>query len=199
MIHNPLDPRYLGAIPAEYTTRKLREWGDVYLGNPVTADAFLRAVSMPETKQRGSGVVRAKVLPKERDRRPIVIRKRFGKEIEDKRECRKRRMLDVDTLVEMLEKSKCSGMTVGETMPIRRFPPGKHEKMLTCLDVEYALYRTPLLAAVLLSGHVARGDTVEVPMPHPSVWREVVGWIYTGRGNGSERVAEVIEYLGGEV
>lgn len=48
-IHNPLDPRYLGNIPFSYTTSKLREWGNVYLFNSATADAFIRAIPMPSS------------------------------------------------------------------------------------------------------------------------------------------------------
>lgn len=46
-IHNPLDPRLLGNIPFSYTANKLREWGDVYLFNSSTADAFVRAIAIP--------------------------------------------------------------------------------------------------------------------------------------------------------
>lgn len=46
-IHNPLDPRLLGNIPFSYTANKLREWGDVYLFNSSTADAFVRAITIP--------------------------------------------------------------------------------------------------------------------------------------------------------
>lgn len=67
------------------------------------------------------------------------------------------------------------------------------------IDVEYAMYRAPLLAAVLLSGFVCRGDCVEIPMPHPEAWREVIVWIYTGLWDGGEEVLENIMYLGGRV
>lgn len=53
-IHNPLDPRYLGNIPFSYTTNKLREWGDVYLFNSATADAFIRAIAIPAPIQSPS-------------------------------------------------------------------------------------------------------------------------------------------------
>lgn len=69
------------------------------------------------------------------------------------------------------------------------------------LDIEYALYRTPLLAAVLLCEHVERGDVVEIPLPFPEVWEEVVQWVYTGdSGAGvSDKVRETVEYLGGRM
>lgn len=49
-ILNPLDPHVLGNVPASFTTAKLREWGDVYLGNTITADAFVRAVPIPRSR-----------------------------------------------------------------------------------------------------------------------------------------------------
>lgn len=51
-IHNPLEPQYLGNIPFSYTTNKLREWGDVYLFNTATADAFIRAIPIPVSNRQ---------------------------------------------------------------------------------------------------------------------------------------------------
>jgi hypothetical protein len=65
--------------------------------------------------------------------------------------------------------------------------------------VEYALYRAPLLAAILLSGPVRKGDTLDVPVPHPEAWLQVVEWIYTGKGADVREVRENVEYLGGRV
>lgn len=65
-------------------------------------------------------------------------------------------------------------------------------------DVEYALHFLPVLAALLLSGHIRKGDTVDLPLPHPEVWDQVVTWVYTGKPEAvSPKVRSVIEYLGG--
>lgn len=68
-------------------------------------------------------------------------------------------------------------------------------------DIEYALYRAPLLAAVLLCEHVKRGDVVEIPLPFPEVWEEVVEWVYMGSAGAevSAKVRETVEYLGGKI
>ena len=60
---------------------------------------------------------------------------------------------------------------------------------LWVLDIEYAIYRVPLLGAILLSGFVRKGDTVEVPVPWPEVWGETVGVIYTGSSKEEGGVA----------
>lgn len=68
------------------------------------------------------------------------------------------------------------------------------------LDLEFAMYRAPLLAAVLMSGHVRRGDMVEVGLPYPEMLGDVMLWVYTGeRGEGPdwERVKENVKFLGG--
>jgi len=71
-------------------------------------------------------------------------------------------------------------------------------RILTWIDIEYALYRAPLLAAILLSGHVRKGDTVEVPVPHPGVWKAVMEWVYTGRGCvvDDKMLTDNLQYLG---
>ncbi|KAF8473227.1 hypothetical protein BDZ91DRAFT_393160 [Kalaharituber pfeilii] len=70
------------------------------------------------------------------------------------------------------------------------------------IHVEYATYRAPLLGAILLSGFVKRGDTLEIPMPWPDVWEETVAGIYIGGWNEhcgyafAEKVRANLEYLG---
>lgn len=50
-----------------------------------------------------------------------------------------------------------------------------------------------------MSGHVRKGDTVEVPLPYPEAWPGVVEWVYTARCRGDEKVLENVEYLGGKI
>lgn len=67
------------------------------------------------------------------------------------------------------------------------------------LHIEYAIYRAPLLGAILLSEFVQKGDTVEVPVPWPEVWEETVVAIYTGaaqRDNIAGRVRANLMFLG---
>ncbi|KAI9759306.1 MAG: hypothetical protein M4579_002435 [Chaenotheca gracillima] len=65
------------------------------------------------------------------------------------------------------------------------------------VHIEYALHRLPLLAAVLLSGHILRGDTIELPLPHPSAWPNVVRWMYVFDTALDDEMRENISYLAG--
>ena len=69
------------------------------------------------------------------------------------------------------------------------------------LDTEYAAYRVPLLGAILVSGFVKTGDTIEVPLPWPELWEETVVEIYTGgvgtKGSSiNSKVRGNLEFLG---
>jgi hypothetical protein len=49
----------------------------------------------------------------------------------------------------------------------------------------------------MLSGHVRKGDAIDLPMPHQEAWRETVTYIYTGQGEMSSAMGENISYLAG--
>jgi hypothetical protein len=67
------------------------------------------------------------------------------------------------------------------------------------IDIEYALHYLPVLAALMLSGHVRKYDTIDLPLPHPAAWRETVKYVYTYIGHRSISAAarENIQYLAG--
>jgi len=223
-IHNPLDPRYLGSIPCSFTTQKLQEWGDVYLGNKSTADAFVRAVPIPQSRRTSAqlqrehpesptsppsppspetGLFRVKIMPKDHDRKAFFMQKRFPRRrrvvkdgVNKTTSSRANRAGLEEGLADMIQ--HCKGSPSTSTSRSSSSPPAVRQEPLP-IHIEYALYRAPLLAAILLSGHVGKGDTVEVPMPYPEVWAEVVVWVYTGRGTMTEILAENVEYLGGQV
>lgn len=50
----------------------------------------------------------------------------------------------------------------------------------------------------MLSGHIRKGDVIDLPLPHPEVWSQTVAWIYTGKGEVTSAIGENILYLGGE-
>ena len=64
-------------------------------------------------------------------------------------------------------------------------------------DIEYALHFLPVLAALMLSGHVRRGDAIDLPIPRPDAWPAVVSYIYTGKGEISSAMRDNILYLAG--
>lgn len=88
-----------GMVPFEYTHERLRQWGHVYLGDVGTADAFVKALhqrrsdGIAETKQmtpekdsninksnNDSIVIRARVIPKSKGRKPFLIQRKFDVE-----------------------------------------------------------------------------------------------------------------------
>lgn len=50
-----------------------------------------------------------------------------------------------------------------------------------------------------MSGHIRKGDQIDLPLPHPEAWTETVAWVYTGRGELSDGARANIEHLGGAV
>lgn len=68
--------------------------------------------------------------------------------------------------------------------------------------MDYALHSFPVLALLMLSGHIRKGDQVDLPLPHPEAWSEAVIWAYTGRGHAgelSEGARSNVLHLGGVV
>ena len=57
----------------------------------------------------------------------------------------------------------------------------------------------PVLAALLLSGHVREGDVLDLPLPYPQAWPQTIAHVYTGRGELGWAARENILYLGGKV
>ena len=81
----------LRKVPFQYTHDHLREWGYAYLGNTATADAFVNAVSLRrpslalvkeddvqvKCESLGMVTIRARVLPKAKERHPFLIQRQF--------------------------------------------------------------------------------------------------------------------------
>lgn len=64
---------------------------------------------------------------------------------------------------------------------------------------KYARAYLPVLAALLVSGHVREGDVIYLPLPCAEAWPATVRYIYTGQGDLTEAVKENILYLAGKV
>lgn len=73
----------------QYTHDHLRDWGYAYLGNSNTADAFVNAVSLRrpslalvegdiQVKSIGLVTIRARVIPKAKERKPFLIQRQFN-------------------------------------------------------------------------------------------------------------------------
>jgi hypothetical protein len=49
----------------------------------------------------------------------------------------------------------------------------------------------------MLSGHVRKGDAIDLPLPQPEAWSSVISYIYTGKGELTSAMKENILYLAG--
>ncbi|KAJ2903096.1 hypothetical protein MKZ38_010434 [Zalerion maritima] len=65
------------------------------------------------------------------------------------------------------------------------------------IHLEYARIFLPIIAAFLYSGHVKTGDLIDLPMPHPEVWKQTVSYLYGGQCELTESMKENIRYLAG--
>ncbi|KAL0935392.1 uncharacterized protein CTRU02_209983 [Colletotrichum truncatum] len=67
------------------------------------------------------------------------------------------------------------------------------------IHLQYARSYLPMLAALIVSGHITTGDVIDLPLPHPEAWANTVAYVYTGQGDLTDAVRENILYLGGKV
>ncbi|PBP15854.1 hypothetical protein BUE80_DR013432 [Diplocarpon rosae] len=211
----------LRQVPFQYTHEHLRDWGYAYLGNTATADAFIHAVSLRRPSMAaGLGgddvggrpttdltTIRARVVPNGKDRQPFVIQRQFNiKELRSsipqvpvtdsqiysasarilRRSSRTRRASTQHLLTSTLPASRSASQRAGflgnGSLPIH---------------IEYALHYLPVLGALMLSGHVRKGDSIDLPLPAPEAWRDVLAYVYTGRGSLTPAVRENIYFLAG--
>jgi len=185
-------------------------------------------VSIPESvspESPTSTTIRARVLPIDKDRKPFLLRRQFVPEelraaipsptkaksispVRLRRSGRIRRasayVLRSDTGSKDIIKPKAKpsqlGIGPGRTA-MRKFSATSIQACTDFMrDVTYALHYLPVLAALLLSGHIRKGDTIDLPVPHPEAWAEVVEWVYTGSpAILSHQARENIGFLGGMV
>ncbi|KAI2467087.1 hypothetical protein F4781DRAFT_403486 [Annulohypoxylon bovei var. microspora] len=67
------------------------------------------------------------------------------------------------------------------------------------IHLKYARAYLPVVAALLVSGHVHEGDVIYLPMPHAESWPQTARYVYTGQGELTEAIGENILYLAGKV
>lgn len=57
----------------------------------------------------------------------------------------------------------------------------------------------PILAALMMSGHIDKGDIIDLPLPRPEAWVQTVAYVYTGQGEVTEAIKQNIRHLAGSV
>lgn len=70
---------------------------------------------------------------------------------------------------------------------------------ISLIDFAYANAFLPVLALLLMTSHVKKGDVIDVPMPHPEAWLHTLKYVYTGVGELGDGAEEIILYLTGRV
>lgn len=65
--------------------------------------------------------------------------------------------------------------------------------------MDYALKYLPILGAIMLSGYIRQGDTIDMPLPHPEAWRDTITYVYTGAGVVSDAIRANVAHLAGTV
>ena len=71
--------------------------------------------------------------------------------------------------------------------------------LIALIDLPYAKAFLPVLALLLMTSHVKRGDVIYLPVPHPEAWLRTLKYVYTGEGEVSDAAKENIMYLEGRV
>lgn len=83
---------------------------------------------------------------------------------------------------------------------LRSFWLLKPARLTRFAELSYARAYLPVLASVMMSDQVRRGDTIGIPVPNPRAWTETVEFVYTGVEElATEPVKQNILYLGGKV
>lgn len=207
----------LRQVPFQYAHNRLKDWGYAYLGNSATADAFVNAVSLRRPSMAaGTGneagtklnmrltTIRARVMPLGKDRKPFLIQRQF--DIEELRrsipkvpsqpgESESPRVLRRSTRTRRSSTQATIGAHEDSNRTKKKHRSPSPGKGALPIHIEYALHYLPVLGALMLSGHVRKGDSIDLPIPHPEAWRDVLTYIYTGRGSHESLTTAVKENI----
>ena len=137
-------PEFLHQVPFQYTHDRLRDWGFAYLGNVATADAFINAVTLRRPSlqlvtediagdrpgQAGMVTIRARVLPKAKERKPFIIQRKF--DVEELRSSIPAIQRPESTPLRRSNRARRSSTQISNTSLLRRMPesPGGNLSLL---------------------------------------------------------------------
>ncbi|KAL1836872.1 hypothetical protein VTJ49DRAFT_4538 [Mycothermus thermophilus] len=192
----------------------LQEWGRVYFGNPTNADCFVSAVALRRHSDSSSADegAAAKESPADGSNR-VTIRARVRPCALDRKAFLLRRTFDMDELRATIPDRPPSSVAsrrlsndLGSWSPERRRSaaaasvrqgPGidrSHVRSINTVPIHltYARAFFPVIAALLYSGHISKGDIVDLPMPFPEAWTRTVAHAYTGQGELTEPIRQNI-------
>ncbi|KAJ8066101.1 hypothetical protein OCU04_005192 [Sclerotinia nivalis] len=209
-------------VPFQYTHDRLQTWGHAYFGNIVTADAFVNAVSLrrpslvvieeqdghKSTRSSDQVTIRARVLPKEVERKPFLIQRQFDiRELRDSLPVPRPNqdyaggstILRRSSRLRRLSLQQIPILKQVETVHSHFRPQTNTNQVAVPIHIEYALHYLPVLAALMLSGHIRKGDSIDLPLPSPKAWIDTIAYVYTGQGEVTLAMKENILFLAGRV
>ncbi|KAL5606646.1 hypothetical protein BROUX41_003043 [Berkeleyomyces rouxiae] len=67
------------------------------------------------------------------------------------------------------------------------------------MHLEYARAYLPILASLMLSGHVSEKDDIEICLPCPDAWADTVSHVYTGLPKMNDKIRANSQHLGGRL
>lgn len=170
--------------------------------------------------------IRARVLPRATERKPFLIQRQF--DIRELRDCIPALLPSQDHtrgLATLRRSSRLRRLSLQQiptlnhrgtvhprrkidndyvAVPIRMY----FQRWQRCIwlltiefvpDIEYALHYLPVLAALMLSGHIRKSDSIDLPLPNPEVWVDTIAYVYTGKGEVTLPMKENILFLAGRV
>ncbi|TGO25653.1 hypothetical protein BPAE_0075g00080 [Botrytis paeoniae] len=208
-------------VPFEYTHDRLQTWGYVYFGNIVTADAFVNAVnlrrpSLGMIKEQDMHesfrisdqvIIRARVSPREIERKPFWIQREVDiRELRDNIPMPQSNQDHPRDSTIVRRSSRLRRISLQQiSIPNRRGTADHIRRQINSnhvavpIHIEYALHYLPVLAALMLSGHIRKGDSVDLPLPSPEAWVDTIAYVYTGQGEITLAMKENILFLAGRV
>ncbi|KAG6368457.1 hypothetical protein INS49_002664 [Diaporthe citri] len=199
--------------------------GDLTKADVLVAPAALRRLSgteQPDSAGERNGhsdriAIRARVRPKGRERKPFLIERSLDMSVlravvtsaaTPVRSPRRQAVapLSPDTVSSprlpaspLAASRRRSSVTSSSPLSSRASHQQRGGSREMPIHLPYARTYLPALAALMLSGHVKTGDTIDLPMPHPEAWTQTVAYSYTGRGELTEAIKQNILHLGGAV
>ncbi|ESZ97001.1 hypothetical protein SBOR_2617 [Sclerotinia borealis F-4128] len=209
-------------VPFQYTHDRLQTWGHAYFGNIVTADAFVNAVSLRRPslviikeqdvhesfRSSDQVTIRARVLPKAVERKPFLIQRQFDiRKLRDSIPAPRPSQEHPRGLATIRRSSRLRRLSL-QQIPTQNQRGTVHphlrrqintDDVAVPIHIEYALHYLPVLAALMLSGHIRKGDSIDLPLPSPEAWVDTIAYVYTGQGEITLAMKENILFLAGRV
>ncbi|KAG4035152.1 hypothetical protein MFRU_002g04960 [Monilinia fructicola] len=216
----PASSTSIHRVPFQYTHDRLQIWGHAYFGNIVTADAFVNAVSLRRSslvttneqdlqeslRTSDQVMIRAMVLPKAVERKPFLIQRQFDiRKLRDSIPASRPSQDHARGLTTVRRSSRLRRLSLqGISNSTQRGTIHNHFRgqistnhVAVPIHIEYALHYLPVLAALMLSGHVRKGDSIDLPLPNPEAWVDTTAYVYTGQGEITSAMKENILFLAG--